>query len=103
MSPLFVLGRIVYLRLRGFSGATRIPLDGVESANVGTTEIRWYFKTRRDVPVLLVEYRVDGDARKRRIMFRPRYDDTDVARAVDAFEAASVPVELTDGVRALLD
>lgn len=102
VAPSIAVGRILVYRAHGFTGADVIPLADVESVRVTTTDVRWYFKTRKTVPVVLVGYRDDGTPRKRRVMLSPRFDDADVDRVVRTFEDVGVTVEVEGAVRELL-
>jgi len=84
-------------RRRGFGPGT-VALSSVTGARVTTTRVRWYLKTRRAVPVLVLE----ADTGTRRVLFRPRYDPTDVRRTVDALEAAGVDVTVETAARGLM-
>lgn len=96
--PAITYGGVAWRRLRGYSGARRIPTEAVESARLTTESVRWYWKRRRSVPLLVVTYRVDGSRRNRRVLLDPRFDDADVTDLLSALEAAGIGVDVQASV-----
>jgi len=90
-------------RIRGFTTACTIPLERIESIALGSTQIRWYFKTRKRVPVCILRYSVDETVRKRRILFAPRYEPEHVRKAIQLFGDVGIPIETDDDLRELVD
>jgi len=94
--------QLAWRRRRGYTAASTLRFDDVESVELTTTSIRWYMKTRRTVPVFVVAYRVDGAEKRRRISLKRRWTDEDLRAAVDAFRDAGLPFRVDDDARELL-
>lgn len=76
----------------GYTNATTVPLSAVEAVTLTTTDIRWYFKTQKMVPVCEIRYRSDGERHRRRFKLQLRSETDEVHDVVDAFEGCGVRV-----------
>jgi hypothetical protein len=101
--PAATYGRVAWRRLRGYTGTRRIPLRSIEDARLTTESVRWYWKQRRTVPLLIVTYRADRRHCKRRVLLEPRFDDDDVTDLVAALRNAGIRVAIDDSVEDALD
>ena len=85
-SPVLTVLKILFDRIRGFTGNKEISIESIRDISVKKEKRVWYLKERKIVPSFIVEYEKNGKTKRRRIRLNVRYHEDEFENGRMIFE-----------------